>query len=96
MATVELIPATDQDGSELWQHEECSGVQPANRVAHPDSMGEGTPDTEHPCPMCGEPGLWLPLYRPAGRAEINKIEHREQRRDRAVRRAQLALAEALT
>lgn len=97
MANVRVIPALDQDGSQLWQHQECEGVASLHRINArvQDPAGVPTPMSETPCPMCGEPGDWWPLYRPASKQEAEKIDRRGEALERAARQAVKALNKAL-
>lgn len=96
MAEIRLIPAYDQDGTQLWQHESCLGVQPAsalNGIA--TGVGDASASAGRKCPLCGERGFWFPLYRPAGQHEVDQIDRTAERIEAAARKAVIDLNRAL-
>lgn len=99
MAEIRLIPALDQDGSQLWQHESCMGVQPASNLVKGTEItigkGDASASVSRRCPLCGETGFWYPLYRPAGQREVDLIDRTADRIEAAARKAVVDLNRAL-
>jgi hypothetical protein len=96
MAEIRLVPAYDQDGTQLWQHESCWGVQPASNLNDITiGKGDASASTGRKCPLCGERGFWFPLYRPAGQREVDLIDRTADRIEAAARKAVVDLNRAL-
>jgi hypothetical protein len=89
MAEIRLTEATGSDDSQLWWHDRHGCVQSATSLG-----GQDAPAPKR-CPVCGEPGTWYPMYRPATLADVARVDRRTAKIEAAARKAVVDLNRAL-